>query len=151
FGVQRTLRAALPALRRQREGLVVNIGSFMGRVTFPFFGFYGASKFALEAITDSYRYELSQLGVDVVLVQPGSFPTEMFAKAQRPEDAARVDAYGEIGAIPVKMLEQLMESFRSVNAPNPRDVALAIARMVDQPVGSRAARVVVGDPFGADV
>ena len=65
FGIQRTLRAALPAFRSQGAGLVVNIGSFLGRVTFPFFGLYGASKFALEALTDSYRYELSQLGVDV--------------------------------------------------------------------------------------
>src|SRR5215813_316921 len=45
FGVQRTLRAVLPGFRRQGEGLVVNIGSILGRLTFPFFGLYGASKF----------------------------------------------------------------------------------------------------------
>ncbi|WP_013587553.1 SDR family NAD(P)-dependent oxidoreductase, partial [Paraburkholderia phenoliruptrix] len=53
FGIQRTLRAVLPAFRKQGEGLVVNIGSILGRVTFPFFGLYGASKFAIEALTDS--------------------------------------------------------------------------------------------------
>ncbi|WP_260858340.1 SDR family NAD(P)-dependent oxidoreductase [Paraburkholderia sp. BCC1885] len=57
FGVQRMLRAVLPSFRRQGEGLVVNVGSILGRVTFPFFGLYGASKFALEALTESYRYE----------------------------------------------------------------------------------------------
>ena len=66
----------LPAFRRQGDGLIVNVGSILGRVTFPFFGLYGASKYAVEALTDSYRYELSQFGVDVVLVQPSAYPDE---------------------------------------------------------------------------
>jgi NADP-dependent 3-hydroxy acid dehydrogenase YdfG len=57
FGIQRVLRAVLPTLRKQRDGLVINVGSILGRVTFPFFGLYGASKYAVEALTDSYRYE----------------------------------------------------------------------------------------------
>lgn len=150
IGVQRTLRAVLPTFRRQGEGLVVNIGSILGRVTFPFFGLYGASKFALEALTDSYRYELSQLGVDVVLVQPSNYPTNIFASAQRPDDAERGVAYGEIGAIPGKMVERLMGLFQSENAPKPHDVAEAIARIVEQANGARPARVVVGQPFGTD-
>jgi NAD(P)-dependent dehydrogenase (short-subunit alcohol dehydrogenase family) len=150
FGVQRTLRAVLPALRRQGEGLVVNIGSINGRLTFPFFGLYGASKFALEALTDSYRYELSQLGIDVVLVQPSNYPTGIFASAQRPGDPERGAAYGEIGAIPAKMVQTLMDLFQSANAPDPHDVAEAIAGIVEQPNGSRPTRTVVGQPFGAD-
>src|SRR5579871_1910927 len=78
FGVQRVTRAALPQMRRSKSGLIINIGSILGRVTLPFFGLYGATKFAVEALTESYRYELSQLGVDVVLVQPGPFPTELY-------------------------------------------------------------------------
>jgi NADP-dependent 3-hydroxy acid dehydrogenase YdfG len=49
------LRVVLPTLRKQGDGLIVNVGSILGRVTFPFFGLYGASKFAVEALTDSYR------------------------------------------------------------------------------------------------
>jgi NAD(P)-dependent dehydrogenase (short-subunit alcohol dehydrogenase family) len=150
FGIQRTLRAALPAFRSQGAGLVVNIGSFLGRVTFPFFGLYGASKFALEALTDSYRYELSQLGVDVTLVQPSTYPTNIFASSQQPGDASRGEAYGEIGAIPGKMVETLMSQFAAADAPNPHDVAEAIANLVIQPNGSRPARLVVGPSFGAD-
>ena len=150
FGVQRMLRAVLPAFRRQGEGLVVNIGSILGRLTFPFLGLYGASKFAIEALTDSYRYELSQLGVDVVLVQPSAYPTNFFANLQQPADAARGDAYGEIGAIPAKMLETFKGMFQGENAPNPQDVAEAITRLVEQPKGSRPARTVVGQPFGVD-
>ena len=151
FGVQRTSRAVLPVFRAQGSGLIVNVGSILGRVTYPFFGLYGASKFAIEALTDSYRYELSKLGIDVVLVQPSIYPTNIFASAQRPDDAARSPGYGEIGAIPDKMVETLMELFRSDNAPDAHDVAEAIGRLVEQPAGRRPARVVVGQAFGADV
>jgi len=57
-GLLRATRAVLPAMRRQGDGLIINIGSILGRVTFPFFGIYGASKFAIEALTDSLRYEV---------------------------------------------------------------------------------------------
>ncbi|WP_260632523.1 MULTISPECIES: SDR family oxidoreductase [Burkholderia] len=150
FGIQRMSRAVLPTFRKQREGLIMNIGSILGRVTFPFFGLYGASKFAIEALTDSYRYELSTLGIDVVLVQPSNYPTNIFASAQRPADAARVPGYGEAGAIPDKMVETLMALFASDHAPDPHDVAEAIAQLVEQAPGTRPARWVVGQSFGAD-
>ena len=70
IGLLRVTRAVLPSMRRQHDGLIINIGSILGRVTFPFVGIYGASKFAVEALTDSLRYEVSQLGVEVVEVQP---------------------------------------------------------------------------------
>lgn len=150
FGIQRVLRAVLPTLRKQGDGLVINTGSILGRVTFPFFGLYGASKFAVEAMTDSYRYELSQLGVDVVLVQPSAYPTNMYASAQQPSDAARGTAYGEIGAIPGKMFETFMGMFAAANAPNPHDVAEAVTKLVATPKGQRPDRVVVGQSFGSD-
>lgn len=150
FGIQRVLRAVLPTLRKQGDGLVINTGSILGRVTFPFFGLYGASKFAVEAMTDSYRYELSQLGVDVVLVQPSAYPTNMYASAQQPGDAARGTAYGEIGAIPGKMFETFMGMFAAATAPNPHDVAEAVAKLVATPKGQRPDRVVVGQSFGSD-
>jgi NAD(P)-dependent dehydrogenase (short-subunit alcohol dehydrogenase family) len=149
-GVLRTIRAVLPAMRQQREGLIVNIGSIVGRVTFPFFGIYGASKFAIEALTDSLRYELSQLGIDVVLVQPSAYPTRMYDNVQQPADADRTAAYGVVGDIPGAMFKHFMTTFRAVNAPNPHDVAEAIASLVAQPKGRRPARTVVGAAFGAD-
>ena len=150
IGVQRLMRATLPTLRAQRDGLVVNIGSILGRVTFPFVGLYGASKYAVEALTDSYRYELSQLGIDVVLVQPSAYPTNLFAAGQKPGDAQTGAAYGEIGTIPGKMLETFMGIFASTNAPNPHDVAEVVAKLVATPKGQRPDRVVVGQAFGSD-
>ena len=150
FGVQRLLRAALPTFRKQGSGLVITIGSILGRVTFPFFGLYGASKFALEGMIDSSAYELSQFGVEFVLVQPSAYPTNMYASVQRPADAGRAGEYGEIGAIPGKMFETFMGMFNGPNAPNPHDVAEAVAKLMATPAGERPDRVVVGTAFGAD-
>lgn len=150
FGVQRILRATLPTLRAQHSGLVINIGSILGRVTLPFFGLYGASKQALEALTDSYRYELSQLGVDVVLVQPSAYPTNMYAAAQKPADAGRAGSYGETAAVPGKILQTFAGLFQGPNAPSPQDVANAIDKIIATQAGQRPERVVVGIPFGSD-
>lgn len=150
IGIHRTTRAALPSMRAAGDGLIINIGSVLGRVTFPFFGIYGASKFAVEALTDSYRYELSQLGVDVVLVQPSAYPTNMYASIQQPADAARATAYGATGEIPGKMFATFTEMFSSAGAPNPHDVASAIAALIERAKGERPARTIVGQPFGSD-
>jgi NAD(P)-dependent dehydrogenase (short-subunit alcohol dehydrogenase family) len=150
FGVQRVIRATLPVLRTKRSGLIINVGSILGRVTIPFFGLYGASKYALEALSDSYRYELSQLGVDVVLVQPSAYPTNMYAAAQQPADGATATAYGEVAGIPGKILQTFGTLFQGENGPNPQDVATAIDKLVSTPAGARPDRVVVGLPFGSD-
>ncbi len=150
FGVQRVMRATLPVLRTKRAGLVINVGSILGRVTLPFFGLYGASKYAVEAMTDSYRYELSELGVDVVLVQPSAYPTNMYAAAQKPANGELAKSYGETAEVPGKILKTFMTLFQGENAPNPQDVATAIDNIVATPAGSRPERVVVGLPFGSD-
>jgi NAD(P)-dependent dehydrogenase (short-subunit alcohol dehydrogenase family) len=150
FGVQRMIRATLPLLRAKRAGLLINVGSILGRVTLPFFGLYGASKYAVEAITDSYRYELSQFGVDVVLVQPSAYPTNMYAAAQQPANGDLAKEYGDVAQIPGKILNTFVTLFQGENAPNPQDVATAIDKIVSTPAGSRPDRVVVGLPFGSD-
>src|SRR5262249_35489603 len=118
-GLLRTIRSVLPAMRRQGDGLIINIGSILGRVTFPFFGIYGASKFAVEALTDSIRYEVSQLGIDVVLVQPSAYPTPLYTNVQQPADTDRAAAYGAVGEIPGAMFQHFMTTFQAPNAPNP--------------------------------
>ena len=150
-GLLRTIRAVLPAMRAQRDGLIVNVGSILGRVTFPFFGIYGASKFAVEALTDSLRYEVSQLGIDVVLVQPSAYPTPMYAKVQQPADTERARAYGAVGEIPDAMFKHFMATFAAPGAPNPHEVAEAIVKLVAQAKGNRAPRTIVGAAFGSDV
>jgi NADP-dependent 3-hydroxy acid dehydrogenase YdfG len=149
-GIHRVLRAALPALRAKADGLVVNVSSIVGRVNFPFFGLYNGTKFAVEAITEGYRYELSQLGVDVILVQPSAYPTNLFAAIRQPGDAARAASYGAVAQIPGKMFESFQAMFTAKDAPNPHDVAKAVAGLIDAPKGTRPFRTVIGQSFGAD-
>jgi NADP-dependent 3-hydroxy acid dehydrogenase YdfG len=149
-GLLRVTRAVLPSMRQKRDGLIINIGSILGRVTFPFLGIYGASKFAVEALTDSLRYEVSQLGVEVVEVQPSAYPTNFLPGIQTPADTDVAESYGEVGRIPDAIAKTLMSSFEGKDAPNPHDVAAVIVKLVGQAKGSRAVRTVVGAPFGSD-
>ena len=150
IGLLRVTRAVLPSMRREREGLIINMGSVLGRVTFPFVGIYGASKMAIEALTDSIRLEVSQLGVEVVEVQPGAYPTSLYASIQRPADGDITKAYGEVGQIPDAIYTSFTSMLQGKDAPKPDDIAEAVAKLVGQAKGSRATRTVVGTPYGAD-
>jgi NADP-dependent 3-hydroxy acid dehydrogenase YdfG len=150
IGLLRVTRAVLPSMREQHDGLIINVGSILGRVTFPFVGIYGASKFAVEALTDSLRYELSQLGIEVVAVQPSGYPTNFFTNIQTPADTEVTKSYGEVGHIPDAMVKSLTSTFEGKDAPNPHDVAEAIVKLVAQAKGSRPTRTVVGEPYGSD-
>jgi len=150
IGLLRVTRAVLPSMREKRDGLIINIGSVLGRVTFPFLGIYGASKFAVEALTDSLRYEVSQLGVEVVEVQPSAYPTNFFTNIQTPADTGVTESYGEVGQIPDAMFQSFASTFEAEGAPNPHDVAEAIVKLVGQAKGSRAVRTIVGAAFGSD-
>lgn len=149
FGIQRVTRAALPAMHKAKRGLIVNIGSILGRVTLPFFALYGASKHAVEALTEGYRYELSQQGIDVVLVQPGPYPTKLYTAIQKPADIGRADAYGDVAQMPAAFEAFLGGLFGSEQAPNPHDIATTLVDVIATPAGQRPNRVVVGLDFGA--
>jgi NAD(P)-dependent dehydrogenase (short-subunit alcohol dehydrogenase family) len=76
FGLVRLTQLALPKMRAQRWGKIVNVGSMGGRLSFPGGGHYHATKHALEAISDALRFELRGFGIDVVLLEPGLITTE---------------------------------------------------------------------------
>jgi short-subunit dehydrogenase len=75
FGLARLSQLVLPAMRRSRSGRIVNIGSMGGRITFPVGGFYHATKYAVEAISDALRVEVKPFGIKVILVEPGLIRT----------------------------------------------------------------------------
>jgi NAD(P)-dependent dehydrogenase (short-subunit alcohol dehydrogenase family) len=76
FGLVRLTQLALPKMREQRWGKVVNLGSMGGRLTFPGGGYYHATKHALEAISDALRFEVHGFGIDVILLEPGLITTD---------------------------------------------------------------------------
>ncbi len=76
FGLVRLTQLVLPAMRAQRFGKIVNLGSMGGRLSFPGGGSYHATKYALEAISDALRYELRGFHIDVILLEPGLITTE---------------------------------------------------------------------------
>jgi NAD(P)-dependent dehydrogenase (short-subunit alcohol dehydrogenase family) len=71
FGLVRLTQLVLPGMRAQRHGRIVNVSSMGGRTTLPGGGYYHASKYAVEAISDALRLEVRQFGIDVVLIEPG--------------------------------------------------------------------------------
>lgn len=76
FGLARLTQLVLPGMRGARAGRIVNIGSMGGRITFPVGGYYHATKYAVEAITDALRNEVRPFGITVVLVEPGLIRTQ---------------------------------------------------------------------------
>ena len=76
LGAIRTVKAVTPFMRRQKKGLIINVSSVAGLVTFPLYGLYSSSKYALEALTDALAFELKPFGIKVCIVEPGSFDTK---------------------------------------------------------------------------
>jgi NADP-dependent 3-hydroxy acid dehydrogenase YdfG len=80
YGVLNILHASLPILRKQRSGHIINISSIAGIQAFPGTGIYSATKFALEAVTESLSQEVADLGIKCTLVEPGAFRTSILGK-----------------------------------------------------------------------
>jgi NAD(P)-dependent dehydrogenase (short-subunit alcohol dehydrogenase family) len=145
FGALRVGRAVLPHMRRQGSGLLVQVGSVVGRLALPYSGLYGASKFALEGLTEAWSQELAPFGIEAAIVEPGTYPTELVSKRAEPTDAARVAPYGErLGAFFGRFAEATREA-----GGDPQEVADAVARLVEKPFGERPLRAVVA-PGGQD-
>jgi NAD(P)-dependent dehydrogenase (short-subunit alcohol dehydrogenase family) len=140
FSVLRVNRAVLPQMRKQGSGLLLQIGSIAGRLALPFLGLYGATKFALEGLTESYRYELAPFGIDAAIIEAGTYPTTISANRQVAADSERFALY-----------QTALEAFgtpfyaenRSATPPDPQEVADAVAHVIAQPAGERPLRTVV--------
>jgi NAD(P)-dependent dehydrogenase (short-subunit alcohol dehydrogenase family) len=140
FGPLRVNRAFLPAMRERKRGLVVYLSSGLGRLIIPFSGIYTSSKWALEALAENSSYELAPFGIDVAIVEPGAFPTEIFGKTGGPDDAATVASYG---AQAQRAEERVAAVEASGQGRDPQLVADAILRLANAPAGARPLRTPV--------
>jgi NAD(P)-dependent dehydrogenase (short-subunit alcohol dehydrogenase family) len=138
FAVQRMNRAVLPEMRKRGSGLLVHIGSQAGRVVIPGFGMYGASKFALEALVESYQYELAGEGIESISVQPGAYATAISQNADTSADGARSASYGAGSEIPKVLLANLGKR------RDPQEVADVVLRLIEMRAGKRPLRTEVG-------
>lgn len=150
LGVHRLMRAVLPAMRAQRDGLVVYVSSTDGREVMPMLSAYCASKFALEALAEGYAYELAPLGIETSILEPGTFPTTaILDNLIRADDPARAEGYGDLAAIPGRLFAGLSDLVASGHAPDPQQVADAVRALIDAPRGTRPLRLPI-DPSGFD-
>ena len=150
FGVQRMIRAVAPGMRARGSGLIVNLSSVLGRITMPFFGPYNAAKWAVEALSENYRVELSQFGVDVVVIEPGGFATNFFSNIIQPATPDRNEGYGEMAGAPIQMLEGIGASLSQNEEQKPQIVADAVVELVGMEPGTRPFRTEVDRSGMAD-
>ncbi len=150
-GVHRVNRAFLPAMRERGEGLIINISSIAGRLSAPFFGVYHASKWAVEGYSMALRGELASSGVDVVVVEPGPFATELFGSSPQPEGKDNVAAsYPDIAHQTFQNMGSAFDQmFENAEMPtDPGAVVDLIAGLIDMQAGTRQFRNVAGIDFG---
>ncbi|HVM91307.1 MAG TPA: SDR family oxidoreductase [Terriglobales bacterium] len=135
LGAVRVNRAVLPAMRRQRSGLLIHISSGAGRLVFPGFGLYCASKFAMEALAEAYRYELAAQGIESCLVEPGAYKTDVFANMVTGSDIARAETYGAAAEVPGRI-----NAVISSSDADPQQVADVVLSIVETPARQRQLR-----------
>lgn len=125
FGLVAVTKAVLPAMRSRRSGTIVNIGSVSGRIGFPGYAPYAASKFAVEGFSESLRHEMAPMGVKVVIVEPGAYLTPIWSKGLAHIRTSSDSPY-------TKRLQAVLKySERAVAAaPDPQEVADLVGRLV---------------------
>jgi NAD(P)-dependent dehydrogenase (short-subunit alcohol dehydrogenase family) len=130
FGSVAMTKAVLPVMRQQKSGHIIQVSSVTGRAAPPMLGGYAASKFALEGWSESVRIEVHSLGIRVVLVEPGSYDTDIWTRK------LKVAAGALDPASPNKERSQRFAEFVKKSANHrrdPRDVAKLIVRIAQDP------------------
>lgn len=146
-GTWRVIKASLPYMRKQGEGLIINTSSGLGRFSAPFMTIYNSTKFAVEGLTEGLHYEVRPFGVDVVLIQPGAFPTEIFGKTTYGSDQSITAEYGDLAKVPEQIGEGMGQMFEAMK-PNPQMIPDAILKLIETPKGQRPLRTVVDGMTG---
>ena len=128
FGVQNLTREIIPLMRVRRSGKIINISSVAGFSASPAFGAYNSSKWALEAFSESLRYELKLFGIDVLLIQPGVYKTPIFYENRK--NGLRFgdpnSPYFEISQTLSKKVNDFVEDCHK----DPNDIAFLVEKLI---------------------
>lgn len=142
YGSHRMARAALPSMRANGGGQIFNVSSQLGRLIIPGFGMYSATKFAVEAMSEQMAYELVPHGVDVTIIQPGGYPTNIWAN-NNANSAPLKERSSEDLLAAYPALTAGMGERTGGGSTDPMDVPRAIAEIIAMPKGTRPLRKAV--------
>ena len=138
FALLSVIRAALPGMRARGSGWIVNMSSVAGRTGVTGFGYYSATKFAVEAVTDVLRQEVAPLGIRVMAVEPGAFRTHAYAGFADEPITESIAAYRP-------MLEQVRSAMVEQNGTQPGDPQRGVRAVIAAMAQDRPpARLVLG-------
>ena len=142
FGLLKTSRAVLPHMREAKDGIIINISSFLGKMGLPLLAHYNASKYAVEGIVDSLRFETSAFNIRVHSIQAGLFGTNFVAKGlvANAQTTAEDSPYKELVAHFLPIVAKAINE-----GPSPQPIADAVQNIIEDenadifvPVGSEA-------------
>lgn len=122
WGMLRLCQAVLPSMRARRAGLIINISSIAGRISQPFQGFYAASKFAIEGLTEALSMEVKPFNIRVVMIEPGDFHTGFTANRRSVEPGP---AYRDNMARALKISQA-----DELNGAKPAQLAALVERVI---------------------
>ncbi len=143
YGVIRTYQAVLPAMRKAKKGLIINISTGASGHTLPFMIPYFSSKFGVESITEGLQSELAQFGIENVTVQSGVYPTEMNDGSKTGVDADKhqiIEAYQPVANQMADEMKAGMLSKMIRFEMNPQAIADGVLALVNMKEGTRPLR-----------
>lgn len=141
YGPLRLMKAVLPAMRKQQEGLIINISSMLGFFSIPLNSVYCASKSALEALVSGSYHELLPLGIENILIEPGTFPTELYAKSGIKADLPEITtAYNGLAEQMADYAGQAVYKAIQEKQPNAQAVVNKIIALIETEKGKRPMR-----------
>jgi NAD(P)-dependent dehydrogenase (short-subunit alcohol dehydrogenase family) len=126
FGAIRVMHEVIPTMRRQRNGTIVNVSSVAGSIGIPLYSAYASSKFALEGLSESVKYELNEFGINIILIEPGVIRTKIF------ENVKTGDVRSSSESSYVDLIERASKGFGKMidNSSSPKLVAEAILNAI---------------------
>src|SRR3954462_5538963 len=140
FGLVRMCQLVLPGMRAQRYGRIVNVSSMGANFTFPGGGFYHATKYAVEAISDALRFEVKGFGIDVVIVQPGIIRTG-FADAATDAIHSATPAEGPYAAFNAAVAGSTQSAYESGPLARLGGGPEAVARTIERAITAKSPKI----------
>lgn len=118
FGLMNVCREILPYFREQKKGIIVNVASVGGRVTFPLYSLYHSTKWAVEGFSESLQYEVKQFGIKIKIIEPGPIKTDFYDRSQDLTRKENLTAYDHF-------IEKVMPNMQKTGADAPDGAVVA--------------------------